>query len=659
LAVLLLWAALHAALYNWLNPLWQAPDEPSHVEYACLLAQRGLDLRPGDFDPALQQRLIRSLAGHDFWPRVRQPVPDPLPTQFSDDPFLRNAGRQVGDESPFYYLLPALICRLPLDLPLQVHLMRLVSGGFFVLTVLAAWWAARAVWPDSLSPVVAVAAGVAGLPMLAFLGGAVSNDSLAALLGAITFGLLARWAWKPRWSAVLLLLLSAGLAALAKKTAAFLLPLAGLAVIWMLPEGWRRWRWRTRAAVILAGLAVAILAFLPSNQPADWGGRGQPWVAGRTPAAAHSGRFGARVVDVDRQGYGRLTQVLPAETLPQVRGKVLRFGAWVRAADALPQPVRLTVKDDFDLSQTVVEATGEWQWVEVTHTVSLPPISGGLDTAEVRVAVAPGAGLSPAETGAVDVDDARLTVMNPQELAQSRNSGGDPFDRLRAGSSGLRDDSLLRNGDFEQGTRWAALLLGPVVQPWLAAGEARKSATAASWQRNLLYLALLFPGFWGNFGWLQVPLPLPIYGLLAAICGLALAGLALRARAGGDTGADENLAAWIRGFSRSGGQGERPAKASIPTDQQPIYRAVVPWFVLGLALALAQTIAPMVGRDWQPQGRYLFPALLPLLTFLVVGLRAWSRRWRLPGALYWYLAGFLLLDIVALFGVLVPHYYRG
>ena len=55
LAVLLLWAALHAALYNWLNPLWQAPDEPSHVEYACLLAQRGLDLRPGDFDPALQQ----------------------------------------------------------------------------------------------------------------------------------------------------------------------------------------------------------------------------------------------------------------------------------------------------------------------------------------------------------------------------------------------------------------------------------------------------------------------------------------------------------------------------------------------------------------------------------------------------------------------------
>jgi hypothetical protein len=205
----------------------------------------------------------------------------------------------------------------------------------------------------------------------------------------------------------------------------------------MLPEGWRRWRWRTRAAVILAGLAVAILAFLPSNQPADWGGRGQPWVAGRTPAAAHSGRFGARVVDVDRQGYGRLTQVLPAETLPQVRGKVLRFGAWVRSADAFPQPVRLTVKDDFDLSQTIVEATGEWQWVEVTHTVSLPPISGGLDTAEVRVAVAPGAGLSPAETGAVDVDDARLTVMNPQELAQSRNSGGDPFDRLRAGSSGF------------------------------------------------------------------------------------------------------------------------------------------------------------------------------------------------------------------------------
>jgi hypothetical protein len=31
----------------------------------------------------------------------------------------------------------------------------------------------------------------------------------------------------------------------------------------------------------------------------------------------------------------------------------------------------------------------------------------------------------------------------------------------------------------------------------------------------------------------------------------------------------------------------------------------------------------MIGRDWQPQGRYLFPALLPITGLLVVGLDHW------------------------------------
>jgi hypothetical protein len=35
----------------------------------------------------------------------------------------------------------------------------------------------------------------------------------------------------------------------------------------------------------------------------------------------------------------------------------------------------------------------------------------------------------------------------------------------------------------------------------------------------------------------------------------------------------EKWAAWIRGFSWSGEQGEKPAEASIPTNQRPIFRA--------------------------------------------------------------------------------------
>ncbi len=604
LFLLLLWAALHTTLYNLIVPLWQAPDEPAHVEYACLLSQRGWDLRPGDYDPALQRYLIQSLAASDFWRHVRQPVPEPLPAQFSDDPFLRNAGRQVGDEFPLYYLVPALICRLPLTLLVQVHLMRLVSGLFFVLAVLATWWAGGAIWPEQQSPIIGVTAAMAGLPMLAFLSGGVSNDSLVTLLGTVTFGLLARWVSPglPRADRKQLhiaagVLLCALLAVVAKKTAAFLVPLASLAVAWSLYQGWHCWSWRRRAMIGLPLLFLVALFFWPSGQPWAWIGRGQPWGGGRLPAAAHSGRFGVRVVDTSPHRFGRLVQVVPAEVLPQLRGQTVRFGVWVRT-DQPPQPLRVTVKDDEGVSQSFAEATDAWQWVEVTHTVSLT-------SEEVRVGVAPGRGDSVSEMGTIDVDDAALIIVAGGSRGGNQQGGG---------------GNLLRNGDFERGTAWGSLLLGPLVQPLVATWQGEAHGPAVSWQRRLLYLILLFPGFWGNFGWLQVPLPLPVYGLLAIVCGWAFVGLLL---AGHD---------------------------HLPS-------GVARWFAIGLVLALAQVLAPMWGRDWQPQARYLFPALLPTMTFLVAGLQVWSRRWRFRYALPAFVGGFLLLDGIALFGVLIPHYY--
>ena len=93
-----------------------------------------------------------------------------------------------------------------------------------------------------------------------------------------------------------------------------------------------------------------------------------------------------------------------------------------------------------------------------------------------------------------------------------------------------------------------------------------------------------------------------------------------------------------------------------PTGYSP---AVGRWLALGLALAVLQVVVlPMWGRDWQPQTRYLNPALVPVLVFFVAGLRRWSARWRMRHALRWYLVGFLCLDLYALFGVLVPHYVR-
>ena len=43
------------------------------------------------------------------------------------------------------------------------------------------------------------------------------------------------------------------------------------------------------------------------------------------------------------------------------------------------------------------------------------------------------------------------------------------------------------------------------------------------------------------------------------------------------------------------------------------------WLVAA-GLAALLTVAPMIGRDWQPQGRYLFGALVPITGLLLIGL---------------------------------------
>ena len=82
--------------------------------------------------------------------------------------------------------------------------------------------------------------------------------------------------------------------------------------------------------------------------------------------------------------------------------------------------------------------------------------------------------------------------------------------------------------------------------------------------------------------------------------------------------------------------------------------AVVAAFV---CLILLQTFIPMIGSQWQPQGRYLFPAMVIFATLFAFGLRRLLRRvdWRLLSAVY--LTCFLLFDAVCLLGYILPHYY--
>ena len=144
----------------------------------------------------------------------------------------------------------------------------------------------------------------------------------------------------------------------------------------------------------------------------------------------------------------------------------------------------------------------------------------------------------------------------------------------------------------------------------------------------LRYSAVLFSGFWGNFGHMEAPLPLPLYGALAVVSGAAAVGLGWLAR---DTWRGRGLAGW-------------------QTEALLVLLVLVSWsFVVTFVRdGLVQSFS---------QGRHFFPILVPMAVLFVIGLR-WIVPWlddrRFVTAL---VAGLALVDVLGLVLTLLPHFY--
>jgi uncharacterized membrane protein len=144
-----------------------------------------------------------------------------------------------------------------------------------------------------------------------------------------------------------------------------------------------------------------------------------------------------------------------------------------------------------------------------------------------------------------------------------------------------------------------------------------------------LFFSLTFASFWANFGWMNVPLDLGWYAALAVFSFLSLCGLGFFAvRVANGT---ETLEIWQK-------------------------RALL-MLLLAVVLIFVQTFGLMIVRGIPQQGRYLFPALIPLAVFFTLGLREWvpvSHRGLFLLAL---MLGMFVLDSVSLCCYIIPHFY--
>lgn len=149
------------------------------------------------------------------------------------------------------------------------------------------------------------------------------------------------------------------------------------------------------------------------------------------------------------------------------------------------------------------------------------------------------------------------------------------------------------------------------------------------------FLRTLFESFWALFGWMNIRLGNGWYLSIAIVCLLSLAGLVLFA------------VRVIRGRNRL----------------SPSQVTALLLLLLGLVLQMAIVVGGQLSvRETLvpgslPQGRYLFPVIVPIATLFMLGLRELvSPRYR-HGLLIASVAGFLLLDIASVLLYLLPFYY--
>ncbi|MBI3965343.1 MAG: glycosyltransferase family 39 protein [Chloroflexi bacterium] len=625
-ALLALLALLRGGIYAVSFPAFEGPDENAHYEYVRLVYETGRWPSLTDTSPVLREQVTTYMRerGYGLYRRGANNRPELI---FSTE---------ITRQPPAYYVLAAL-SQVPLgdvSLPVQVVAMRLVSVLLTAGTVVLSFLLAHELFPRDRLLWLGVPLVVTLVPGFTFVGAMTNNDGLAAFgvtlvlyLGVV---ILQRGITRGRAFAIIA---AVALALLSKRTAIHALPLAlfviplyyGIPGLRGHARSLRRFA-LTLVVGIAALLAIGSLAITFDGDAAEWTKVGMTSRSASAEAAS-LGQHSLRVAGDVPTEWGGLIQSVSPEEVMRLRGRTVTVGAWARASNSASAPGGFAIGDSVNGAQSEVgvplTAGPEWTFHRVHKTVE--PAATEL---YVRLQAEPGAQVL--FDGVVLVEG--LIAPNAG-LPQARDTGA-----ASVVWGGRELISLVRDGSGEERLprlrhRVARTLQTMRLDPGIVAAMLDPTNYApglrARWPELLRFA---FESFWGNFGWLNVPLGSTWYNAALALLLPGLAGLV--------------LFTWRQlRPSDELGSGQRKSLALLAA-------AACLTFVVGLLPFLANAFPGEL-----PQGRYLYTGIVPFAVFVMLGYRQivperWTRL-----SLFGLLLALVAFDGLALATYVLPRYF--
>ena len=249
LAAGLLLVAILSTAISFFNPLFEPPDELQHYQFVrYLVDNQALPVQSPD-GPISQshQPPLYYLGGALLVAGIDDPQTLPERNPF----WAYYAADEVSQDNKLQFIDAAAYAFPYTGTALVMHVLRLWSVALSLGTVTAVWLLGRALWPRNPVKVALLLAFSVLNPMFLYIAGAVNNDNMVILWGAIILWLAVKaLSDNFSWRTTVLIGLVWGLALLSKLTGLILAAPWGIALAWA--------AWQKRSASLFTSRLVSI-----------------------------------------------------------------------------------------------------------------------------------------------------------------------------------------------------------------------------------------------------------------------------------------------------------------------------------------------------------------------------------------------------------------